>query len=142
MDNPLGQANQLGNLGNVYRERGDLKRAEENYRKSLGIDRRIGHRLGEAIALRNLGLLAGEQGRAEEARGLLREALSLYERMGAGGEGPDKVRVSLRRLEEAGGQEKPRRARKRRSGSSDPDKPAGFEDPRLHVRSHDGSFHQ
>jgi hypothetical protein len=36
----------------------------------------------------------------DEARRLLTEALALYERIGAGGEGPDKVRAALRRLEE------------------------------------------
>jgi hypothetical protein len=86
------------------------------------MDRRIGRRLGQAIALRNLGLLAQVRGDHKEARRHLTEALALYERMGAGGEGPDKVRAALRRLEEAGGEEKPRRrARKRK----DKEPPAG-----------------
>jgi tetratricopeptide (TPR) repeat protein len=117
-----GQAAALCNLGLVYADRGDLKRAEEEYKEALDIERRIDNPLGQANQLGNLGLLAEEQGRPDEARRLLTEALALYERVGAGGEGPEKVRAALRRLEKAGGEEKPRRrARKRK----DQDPPAG-----------------
>jgi len=115
IDNPLGQAQDLGNLGNVYAERGDLDRAEEHYKQALEIFRHIDIPLGQANQLGNLGLLAAQRGHTEDARRLLTEALALYERVGAGGENPEKVRAALRRLGEAGGEEKPRRrARKRK----------------------------
>jgi tetratricopeptide (TPR) repeat protein len=119
IDNPLGQAQDLGNLGNVYADRGDLDRgdldrAEEHYKKALEIFRRIDNPLGQANQLGNLGILAMQRGRPEEARHLLAEALALYERIGAGGENPDTVRAALRLLEEAGGEEKPRRRPRKR----------------------------
>jgi tetratricopeptide (TPR) repeat protein len=127
IDNPLGQAQDLGNLGNVYADRGDLDRgdldrAEEHYKKALEIFRRIDNPLGQANQLGNLGILAMQRGRPEEARRLLTEALALYERIGAGGQGPDTVRAALRRLEEAGGEEKPRR---RTHKQKDQEPPAG-----------------
>jgi len=122
ISNPLGEAKQLGNLGGIYARRGDLDRAEEHQKQALGMFRRIEDPLGQANQLASLSLLAEQRGRPEEARRLLREALALYERMGAGGEGPDTVRAALRRLEEAGGEEKPRhRARKQK----DQEPPAG-----------------
>jgi len=122
IDNPLGQAQDLGNLGNVYASRGDLERAEEHHKQALEINRRIDNPEAQANALANLGLLAAQRGRTEEARRVLREALALYERIGAGGVKPDTVRAALQRLEEAGGEEKPRRrARKRK----DKEPPAG-----------------
>jgi tetratricopeptide (TPR) repeat protein len=115
-----GQAAAVGNLGLTYADRGDLERAEEHYQQALDIFRRIDNPLGQANQLGNLGLLAEQSGQPEEARRLLTEALALYERVGAGGEGPDAVRAALRRLEEAGGEEKPRRRPRKRKDQDPP----------------------
>jgi tetratricopeptide (TPR) repeat protein len=52
-----GMATDYGNLGNIYRTRGEMERAEEHYLKSLAIHQELGRREGMAIQLANLGLL-------------------------------------------------------------------------------------
>lgn len=75
----LDQANQLGNLGNVYRRRGDLDGAEEHYRKSLEIAEEIGDRSLQAKAIGNLGNVYADRGEPEDAEEHYRKALGIAE---------------------------------------------------------------
>jgi tetratricopeptide (TPR) repeat protein len=52
----------LGNLGNVYADRGELDKAEEHHRQALEIDRKTSNRPGEAADLGNLGTVYGQRG--------------------------------------------------------------------------------
>ena len=72
----------VGNLGNIYFQRGEPAKAEAHYDQALSIHRNIGNRLGEAAALGNLGLvylLRGEFGRAEESH---KQALEIAREIG------------------------------------------------------------
>ncbi len=51
----LGEGNHTGNLGNAYKDLGQLEKAIEYYEKALSIDREIGYRYGEAVDLTSLG---------------------------------------------------------------------------------------
>ena len=88
----------LGNLGNVYRNQGDLPKSEEHYQQALVIDRELGNRLGEAKHLGDLGSLAGRREQQDEACRLLQEAATIYAEIGARGPGPDTVRATLEEL--------------------------------------------
>jgi len=101
--NRLGEARQLGNLGAVYARRGgpgDLDKAEEDHKQALDIHREIGNRLGEANQLGNLGLVHARRGELAKARERLQQAQAIYQKIGAGGEGPEKVRRALERIAE------------------------------------------
>ena len=101
IDSPSGEAWALTILGLIYLAwRRDLDKAQHHQQQAFELSRRIDNVGGQALALTGLGLVAGQRGRPEEA-------LALYERLGAGGEAPDAVRAALRRLEAAGGEEKP-----------------------------------
>ena len=52
--NPLGQAQQLGNMGNIYAQKGDLDKALEHFQKALGIFERIGAKLDIESAKENI----------------------------------------------------------------------------------------
>ena len=54
--NRLGEAQSLGNLGNVYNALGQYEKAISFHQKSLDIKRQIGNRLGEAQSLGSLGI--------------------------------------------------------------------------------------
>jgi tetratricopeptide (TPR) repeat protein len=94
----LGQALQMGNLGLIYMHKTELTKAWEHLLKALRLYQEIGDRLGEASMFQKLGLLAWALGLTEAAETLLREAKALYDDAGAGGEGPEKVRLALQRL--------------------------------------------
>jgi len=57
----------VGNLGNVYRHRGDLQKAEERYRQALETDRGIGNRPGQATHLGNLGIIYAQRAELDKA---------------------------------------------------------------------------
>lgn len=63
----------LGNLGNVYRNLGEVKKAIEFYEKRIEIAREIGDRHGEGAALGNLGS-------AYYSLGEVQKAIELYEK--------------------------------------------------------------
>jgi class 3 adenylate cyclase/tetratricopeptide (TPR) repeat protein len=78
LDDYVGQANVLGNLGaNIYQE-GDWVAAAEWFEKSRVARRRAGDVSGLANASHNLGEVRSDQGRLEEAEGLLREARRIW----------------------------------------------------------------
>ena len=66
------EGNSLGNLGNVYANLGDMKRAISHYKQSLRIAREIGDHHGEGNSLGNLG-------NAYAALGETRRAIDHYE---------------------------------------------------------------
>lgn len=71
-----------GNLGIVYQIRGDLNRAEEMHRKSLAIEKELGHREGMAAAYGSLGNVYRIRGDLDLAEEMHREALEIYEAFG------------------------------------------------------------
>ncbi|NJR53577.1 MAG: tetratricopeptide repeat protein, partial [Acaryochloris sp. CRU_2_0] len=59
--NREGEAATLKNIGNVYSDLGEKKKALEYYNQSLPIYRAVGHRAGEASTFSNIGSLLAEQ---------------------------------------------------------------------------------
>jgi tetratricopeptide (TPR) repeat protein len=72
-----GQARALGNLGIVYRQRGEPDKAEEHHRKALAIAEEIGDRLGQANQLGNLGLVYRRRGDLDKAEEHEKAALAI-----------------------------------------------------------------
>ena len=77
-----GEAATLGNLGLVYRSRGDLDRSEELHKESLVIHREIGNRRGEANQLSALGLVDADQGDLDSAEEHYTKALHIHRDIG------------------------------------------------------------
>ncbi len=72
-----------GNLGLIYKTRGDLHRAEEMHHKALVIAERLGSRVGMAIQYSNLGVLYRERGELENAEEMHQKALVIAEQIGS-----------------------------------------------------------
>jgi tetratricopeptide (TPR) repeat protein len=51
-----GEANQLGNIGLIYKNKGDLDNALKYHSDALVIHREIGYKQGEANQLGNIGM--------------------------------------------------------------------------------------
>jgi len=77
-----GQASNLGNLGLIAQDRGNLDEAEKLLRESLEINRKLGRLEGQASQLGNLGLIAKARGNLDEAEKLLRESLEIFRKLG------------------------------------------------------------
>ena len=75
-------ASAYGNLGLIYKTRGDLGRAEEMLRKSLEIEKRLGRQEGMASDYGNLGLIYMTRGDLDRAEEMLRKSLEIEERLG------------------------------------------------------------
>jgi len=78
-----GEAQTLGNLGNVYQLQGRWEEAIANYEESLRIKRKLGDRQGEGAALNNLGLLYAQQGELEKALEAATQVLRIFEELKA-----------------------------------------------------------
>ncbi|MEV4418045.1 tetratricopeptide repeat protein, partial [Catellatospora sp. NPDC049609] len=76
-----GAATVVGNLGGVYRLRGDLRRAADHVARSLSLNVRAGRTAGQAVNLGNLALIHGELGGLAEAHSLYQRCLLLYRRL-------------------------------------------------------------
>ncbi len=76
------EAMQLGNLGNVARQRGDLVGATTLQRQALLLKRALGARRQIAITLADLASIAGAEGRGTRAACLLGAAAALREAIG------------------------------------------------------------
>jgi tetratricopeptide (TPR) repeat protein len=72
----------LGNLGLIYRARGDLDGAERLFRKSLEINEKLGRLEGMANVYAGLGLVYKTRGDLDEAERLHRKALEIDEKLG------------------------------------------------------------
>jgi CHAT domain-containing protein/tetratricopeptide (TPR) repeat protein len=82
IDNRQGEANLLGNLGNVYYSRGDYLRAIDFHQQSLAIKREIGDQQGEANSLGNLGNAYNSLGEYPQAIGFHKQSLTIYRKIG------------------------------------------------------------
>lgn len=78
----LAQAALTGNLGLIYRRRGDLTQAEATHRKALTIHEELGHREGMANQYGNLGLIYMTRGDLTQAEAMHRKSLAIEEELG------------------------------------------------------------
>jgi tetratricopeptide (TPR) repeat protein len=76
-------ARDYGNLGIIYRKRGELAKAEEMSRKSLDISEVFGFKGLTAEQYDNLGSLYKMRGELDQAEAFWKKSLSLYQEMGA-----------------------------------------------------------
>ncbi len=72
----------LGNLGLIYRTRGDLEKAEEYHLKSLEIEKELGLKEGMASDYGNLGLIYRRQGDLEKAEEHHLKSLEIAKELG------------------------------------------------------------
>ncbi len=79
---PVWMAASYGNLGLIYRRRGDLDKAEEMHKKSLEIEEKLGRLEGIAMQYGNLGLIYQTRGELDKAEQMLREGLKIDEKLG------------------------------------------------------------
>jgi len=75
-----GKAAALGNIGLIYKDKGDLDKALEYLKKALRINRGIGYRQGEANDLGNIGIIYKDKGDLDNALKHLKKALAVLER--------------------------------------------------------------
>jgi Tetratricopeptide repeat. len=75
-------ANAYGNLGNIYRTRGNLDAAEEMYKESLSIDEKLGRKEGMANTYGNLGMVYKIRGDLKAAEEMYKMSLSIDEKLG------------------------------------------------------------
>ena len=73
---------QYGNLGLIYRMRGELDRAEAMHKKALAIDEKLGRQDGMANEYGNLGLLYQMRGELDRAEAMYKKALAIDEKLG------------------------------------------------------------
>jgi len=71
-----------GNLGLVYRERGELDKAEEMLQMAIEIDEKLGREKGKASNYGNLGLIYQSRGELDKAEEMLQMALEIDEKLG------------------------------------------------------------
>ena len=74
-----GEANALGNIGNVYADLGDAHAAIGWHEKALVVVREIGDQDGEANILANLGIAHQISKDKEKGIALMKQALAIYE---------------------------------------------------------------
>jgi tetratricopeptide (TPR) repeat protein len=78
LDRKEGMANAYGNLGILYKTRGDLDRAEEMCLKSLAINEAVGRKEGMANAYGNLGILYQDRGDLDRAEKMYQKSIELF----------------------------------------------------------------
>jgi tetratricopeptide (TPR) repeat protein len=72
----------LGNIGLVYRAKGELDNALKCLKEALKIDQAIGYKRGEANQLGSIGAVYLEKGELDNALKCHQDALSIYKKMG------------------------------------------------------------
>ena len=82
LDDRVGLARSLKNLGNVYLDTGQLDHAAQLYTESVELRRTVGDVHGVGETLNNLGVLARIQGRWDEATVHYEEALVIFNQVG------------------------------------------------------------
>ena len=92
-------ASHYGNLGILYRRRGELDRAREMYRKSLAIEEDLGRKEGMASDYGNLGILYADKGELDQAEEMYQKSLTLFRELGAA----DRIAQVERLLRKIGG---------------------------------------
>ena len=93
-----GMADQYGNLGLIYRKRGDLDTAEGFHLKSLGLNEELDRKEGMANQYGNLGLIYQSRGDQAKACEHWAKAKALFEEIGA----KDRVKQVAEWMREAG----------------------------------------
>lgn len=73
----------LHQLGMIAQERRDFEEAEERYKKSLAIRKKIGDEHGQASTLHQLGIIAQKRWQFEEAEDWYRKSLEIEKKIGA-----------------------------------------------------------
>ena len=81
-DGSVREAMMLGNLGLIYRRRGELGRAEEMHRKSLDIAENLGNQEGMAKQYGNLGLIYLTRGEFDKAEEMHLKSLEIEKGLG------------------------------------------------------------
>jgi tetratricopeptide (TPR) repeat protein len=71
-----------GNLGRIYRTKGDLAKAEEMHNKSLEIAEKLGLQEGMANAYNNLGIIYETKGDLDKAKEMHNKSLEIAEKLG------------------------------------------------------------
>ena len=79
---PEHAAKSYGNLGVVYRLRGDLAKAEEMQRRALSLNRHLGNSSMEAASLLRLGVIYTKKEDSKEALNFFSQALKVYSETG------------------------------------------------------------
>ena len=74
-----GEGNDLVNLGIVYKELGQVRKAIQYYENGLIINEKIGHQYGEGICLNNLGNAYKKLGQKDKAAQYFQQALAIFE---------------------------------------------------------------
>jgi tetratricopeptide (TPR) repeat protein len=82
LNDAIGMAWVLNDLGNVTYRQGDVARAATLFEQSLTLKRTVGHTGDVAVALNNLGYIALSQGDYPRAHALLEESLRLAREQG------------------------------------------------------------
>jgi tetratricopeptide (TPR) repeat protein len=77
-----GEARDLGNIGLICWDKGDLDEALKNFKVALNINREIGYKQGEARDLGNIGLIYRDKGDSDEALKNLKAALNILDTHG------------------------------------------------------------
>jgi tetratricopeptide (TPR) repeat protein len=86
-----------GNLGVMYRSRGDLRQAEAMYHKALELSGSLDYKESTAITYLNLGLIYEGWGNLTQAETMYHQALTRFQELGATS-GIEAVRTSLERV--------------------------------------------
>ena len=73
------EAAALGNIGVIYKNKGDLDEALKYLKQALVIDKEIGYKQGEANQLGNIGLIYSYKGDLDEALKYLKDALAILD---------------------------------------------------------------
>jgi len=76
------EARVMGNLGVIYRRRGELDKAEEMHKKSLEIEEKLGRLGGMASEYGSLGLIYYTRGELDKAEQMYKRALGINEKLG------------------------------------------------------------
>ena len=80
--NRIGEADELGNLGNIYLDQGDLTKAEDHLQQTLAIYRGTSNLLGVANALGGLGNVYKNQDDLTKAEDQHQQALAIDRQIG------------------------------------------------------------
>lgn len=78
-----GEARAAGNLGLIYRMRGELDRGEKMHRQSLAIETELGRKEGMTQDYGNLGLIYMDKREFDRAEEMLRQSLAFAKELGA-----------------------------------------------------------
>ena len=72
-----GQAEAMTNLGNIYRQRGELDQAEEFHQRAIPLYKQIDNSHGVAKSLNNLGIVHWQRGELDQTEDYYQRSLTL-----------------------------------------------------------------